>query len=778
MILLINKSEASFFKILICSLFLFSAPQLLAKIPLENFYEVLYPFHETLLDFKTVENCNENEGSCYSTEEFLVTPERFNKLLDATEKNHDVSSPTFLQSSLGRHYRALKNFMEILNNFNSCQEQIPFGTQENIAEQLNRLSDNASSYALNDPCFHENILSSDQMGFFNGVIENQIKNSIILDSLERSIEANLFHREGGNISKEELLNDFCTREDERSLWNKIYSAAMPIWARPKVLATGNLCNHEDKNLLRTLIDRVMKDKLKPEPIDTERVSRNLNNRIQQINNILKNYNQKKAELENEWQEEHKNKIGFCEVTNYGFKPSSSKKCMEKGIGNDLKSLKKEAFYQYRELYANLLQDGMGHLLQTEAIKELTGLDKLERVKFAGFGLLGVQNAALNELDEFTLLEPIDSATVQASVDEVISRTRDQVQELINLRHTSNNENNERKTKDDLEYLLQTNPASAGQVLVNNPGAAHTFCEIVKNIAVKDRNHEYLETATYIGLGVGMTAAFALSAGGVLPVTASITALVAGAAYTVGDSVYLTSQSIKHKRMQRAMLNAFLSGNRDEQSANQIREEEREVLENDHNFWLSLIFGLVDITGIQAATRAGSVMRNLKNMNNFKPTTRENQRLIKLIFGNNEYVKTLQNLQLKYPLGDVEKILTLIAKAPIQKQKNLLNALSQSSENLFSFAQSTVAKNSFTDDQLRFLQNLSGSPSNRASLFNFPAIQKRFLQDIHYKPLLKNLSTEEQNIVGEFILKMELEGKDKNQIIIKIREAINICSGRG
>ena len=755
--------------------------------PLLGKYGSLTPFHENLQDYMPIEVCDEDGKSCRLDMKIEDNPKKFYDLLTLTEQEHNIDSAEFLSSELGRYYQSLKNFVDILENFNSCQDDAPIWTETALKGQLQRLVVNASSGSLSESCLsatNHDVLSSEQMNFFEAAIESQIEEALLLDSLEKSIEARVSFAQRFNHEKvetqsfkDQLLSEFCTKKEKRQGGMRFLSYVLPVWARPERLSDRDICGLEDRVLLDTLVTKVVERKSSPSPMNKEQVVADINDRIHQINDVLKRYSQEKAKLEEQWSQDDKSSVGKYGNSYFMGNPVDHQRRKRKA---ELLRIKKTILNEYYSLYTSLHEEGAGYLLQTEAIKKSANFHGLEKMRPRYMGFLGLEEAVLHHEEDFPPLNTIDHNVAQNAVAESLSRTTDQVQELLDLR---NNSNNQEKSRDNIAYLLQVNPASAGHVLSHNPQFSHTFCVVVQNLAKKQRNREILEPVTYLGLGIGIGLAGLATAGGALPLAATVAAIAAGGAFTVGDVVYQRSQREENRKLQAAMLNAYLSGNRDGQSIAEIRRVWRTTLENDHNVKMALGFGVFDLMGISSAARAGTLLRLGRTIDSFDQTLNINRRLLNRLSQNNDSIKALKNIQRQYSNETVGKLLTLMAKVPDQKQDKLLRSFARSSDNLTGFVQSSIAREFFHADQVKELENLLQNPSRKISSVNphrgessfFIDIPERILTDQDYKRLFKSLSLEEQDITAKAIINLEIEGKSKSQIVTKIKDTIRSCS---
>ena len=724
-----------------------------------------------------VEVCDE-EGECRFDIRLEDRPEKFLRLLKDTQRQKDVHSPEFLASPLGKHYRSLKNFMEIRESFQTCQDNAFAFTQENLGGSLQRFLASASESAgyLSDLCDFRadiNVLSEEQFSLVGDIDDIQkflLERDLIQDSLVRSIEA--------RVSFEQKFNgqDITTPSFRQSLMDDLCRGTVAVSHRRRAARQyqkreRSICSSEDRDILNGLIEqeasKISRLESPPHIMDTSAVSNDINLRINKLNSILRNYNDQKKEQLAQWQRED------AEADYRGRAGQRRQMRARRARREELEAMKREAFERYRKEWGHLHQGGAGGLLHTEAVRQAAKLENLEArdARWLGFG--GFEERVLKNAEEdFPLLETIDGTDASRAVAETMARTKNQVQDLLNRRKREGEESR----KENLIHLLRVNPTSAGFLLMNNPGYADRFCEVAQEIARRERNHNVAETASYVVIGVGIIVATTATVGGAAPLVATIGGVVAGAAFTAGDYIYQRGQAKRHRQQQASILNAYLSGMGDEASINDMRREWEDMLENDYNAKMGLMFGIFDVMGVAPAVRGAAFLNMVRtSLDGLIVPTQKNLRLIYRISGNDAQMNMVKRLFEENPPETVGSLLNFIVELPSRgKQDALLNALSggrAAERNLVDLIQSAPVRQLLSEEEALSLERAVslevGIP---------PVRREEIMTDQRYAPLFGMLdSTEEHGVLVEAITGMQVEGKSKDEIFEHLSNAMTKCS---
>ena len=520
----------------------------MAEEPLQSLlvhYENYYPFHQNLENPMPVDICD--ESGCSREIQVESNIEKFHSLLKKTESQYDIRNTQFVASPLGRYYRALKNFVMIQEELDTCQMQAPLFTKENLSHSLQRLSANVSTGELDNSCqIHQdnNILSDDQFGFASDMIEFQLRNKLILDSLQRSIEARITFEK--KFNKKDIGQDaFVDQFIEEVCQGTVVQNVMTRRGSRQRSVRGDICSSEDKNLLTMTIQEkvasILQSQKQIPTMSAEQVRRDINSKIAEMNSVLQRYNQEQEALKRQWNLENAEDLRTYGNREYLYRVLPQKRRARR---EELTRRKQSALDEYFALYATLHESGAGNLLQTDAIKNAAGISELERVRAKWLGLGGFEPIALQELEaSFPMLKPINHTTSQGAMQESLRRTQSQIVDLLKLRQNGSQSDQ----MEELAYLITVSPLSAGHVLFNNPQYTDTFCKVAQNIAKEKRNQIAMDAGVFLVLGVGMAVAFSTTLGGSMPLTATLAGLISGGGLTVGEYIYQKNEANKIER---------------------------------------------------------------------------------------------------------------------------------------------------------------------------------------------------------------------------------------
>ncbi|MCY4643714.1 MAG: hypothetical protein OXB88_03765 [Bacteriovoracales bacterium] len=730
------------FSLLVGPLFFSFSPSLKAEDLLPR-YEAITPFHLHWQSYRPVEaeGCEKNsEDPCLDIE-LQDNREQFEALLKGTENRYDENDPKFLATPLGRQYQSLKNFMHVQDSFGSCVEEAALGTKGNLSESLDLILGNAA----NTPCPSWGATAPLDKGLSHlvkdvqEIVEEQLEKDLISDSLERSFLAN-----GTFAQMFGRRKDFSAELCRGSLKKK----EATLWGFEIVSSEGDVCDDKDKALLKNLQRSVPIPQAKR--VGPEEVKRDLNAKIEEMNLVLQKYNEDKKALKKKWEEEDER--SRMHPMFLSLRRFSRKK--------ELMRMKKLAL---ENLWGGA-SSPIEQLLKMDAVKKAAGIDQLEKMRLKGMGFGGAELKVLKNEDDFPMLSPIKKDDAAAAMEEVLSRTKGQVQDLLKRQK----DDTVRGRRKNIAHLMISNPLSAGYVLRNNPQYADRFCSVAQNFTKGERNRTALRVGSYVVLGTGIVVGTVASFGGALPLTAVGLGLAAGAGMTVAEASFHQNDAKRHRELQAATLNAYLQSVGNEQSFEQVRENWQKALEADAYARAAWKFGLLDLIGVRPAVKGAQFVRMAKNLKGVDVALKQNRRLINLISKRNDYAKAMKALFENNPKEKVGDLINFMAKLEPDKQKEVLKALPQISNgammgDLPGFERVRAVLNNSELDELKGVVSIK--PQNRA----------RIMGDGLYFPLLKDLSPEEQDVVIEAVISMELKGKNQNQILDRLQKAMGQCS---
>ena len=636
--------------------------------------------------------------------------------------------------------------------FRDAPPRLLFFTEGAVREKLRRIP--LSENECRDSPEGGNLLGDEQIVFMNGIKKAAFSNDLILDSLSRSIETKIFFERKFNKKdidnksfSKSLINDICHGK-------KIDVVA--IWGRWR--QDAQYCSEQDKALLQKLI-KVKAGKIlqaKSKPLSGKQVAQDLSQKITQINEIFKGYNREKDTLEQQWDKEDEkiNKSTKAYRYHEGPKRHAERK-------KELLRLKKSAFDRYRELYASLYEDESGILLQTKAIKKFAKFDELEKVSAKYMGLGGFNTKVLEDMEDFPMLqENIDAATAKKAVQEALGRTKDQVRDLFKRKKIG-------PRMDNLAHLVRVNPVSVGSVLINNPQYSNVLCSVIQEMSRQDRNHSVAETGGYLIIGAGTIAAGIATMGGSLPLTATAAGLLLSAGATMGDYAYQKGQAAKRKKSQADLLNALMAGTGDKKSIDEIREEWKRMLENEYGAWIALGVAPLDILGIRIAVRTlGAAKMASSIVFPSGANAKNNRKLLYRIAETQRYSKGFRKLVDQNSPEKMGEFLNFVSELPRKEQRIVLDNFSNSSD-LAVLARLPQVRQGLTKDQLQNLDQMASQGKSNQKI--------DIVTNNAFAPILKNFSSEEQNVIVEAIQAKKIQGKSEKQILDEIQEAVGKCT---
>ena len=665
-------------------------------------YQSFDPFHEYLQDYMPVQECAQRKNECSWKIKLEDNPQKFDRLLEQTEQQHDVNDKQFIASPLGRRYRSLKNFMDIQENFAACQGSAKTLTGDHLRENLQRVLTNTSTVQLEDLCASpkaDSVLSHQQVDFAEDFIELQLEHELLLDSLERSLEARILFDKKFNKKdirlpsfQKQLLTTLCPQEGGE-----------------------HSCNEEEKNDLNTLIkkqtQKVLRDRT-PSPGSSTNVANNLNSHITQINEILQEYNQKKKELEEQFRENNSEEEKRRVVSNKRAVRQKRKRELSQrrhDFQEELMHLKKEVFDEYQSAYSTHEDREIAALLQTQTIKDSTQIAQLEQTKAKWLGFGGFQHAVLKNENDFPLLSTIDAETARKAMDESLDRTKAQIQELLRRRQKGQNDHGSGSRKErrkNLVYLFTVSPTSTGHVLINNPEYSSTFCKIAQDMARDKRNRNILVKGGFVTLAIAGAGATFITAGTASPAVVALAGAAGGAVYTVSETLYLKNKVKKNHRLQADMLNAYLAGLGDKQSPEDIRKNWQDILESDYHISMAPWFLLADATGaVPIATKGVALFKINRTIKAFSQGSKRHTRLLSNILKNNDSSRAVYKLINRRSETTTREFLNFMSRLSKEKQNVLLKTFSNS-RSLTAFVNSPQTKMTLSQNQFSSLKKIA------------------------------------------------------------------------
>ena len=636
--------------------------------PLLRRYQALLPFHENTYLPVPVEVCRKRgrgkKPVCRLESGKKDNLETFRGLLEDTRRNHPVEDKRFADTPLGRHYRALSNFVAIHDNFSDCREGASWGTRSSLGSGLDRVLSNIPGKAPCREISGKPVIQEDLTKDFAKIISagHEEELQVLGESISREVLKTALEAATRHSGKNGLDKDICDN-------SKSFS-----------------CTWEERELLQKLIPPSGTP-----PLKNTTALKTINEGIGRINSLLDDYSAKKRKLRTQWKK--------ADSAIKGGQRHRSRSRLRPKRKKQLLSLKEEVFSAYRdELVAFHLAGGSGDLLQTRTLRNAAGLDSLEKMMPRWWGILGFDKEVLEKTDDFPKLSPVNAKTVSAAKSESAKRIKRQVLRLLEKRR-------ERHSLEDLGRMLENHPVSVGKALVHNPQHAKLVCLATRQTSREERNKRVAEQATYIGLGVGITAAGVATMGGALPVSAMIGATAVGAGFTAGDYLYQSAQARKGRRIQEELLDSYLAGTGDGRSIREIREEWEQTLESDRNAKIALGFGVFDLMGIAPAARAGAFVRLGKSLEGVDVKLKRHRKLLGTIAANDRFIKGIKNFKAGHPEEFLGRWLNEVSRLPRDKQKRLLELLAKAEGNPGTLTWDTLKKILEKDELLR-LESLS------------------------------------------------------------------------
>lgn len=634
-----------------------------------------HPYHLSIEKEEVSVECKKlprrKEEKCSLVTKRYKDSSELENLLKDVEKEKDVNGEQFLNTEVGKEYKTLKNFLEIQGEFSNCSKDSGFKTADRVDELLGQTLLNISGLSAQRSCKEER------------------KDESELEKLDLSLKDIV---EG---SKPNLLSEFEKKVNEKSiaksleariLFEKKFSPDTYFRREHEQDLLGNICGNICSDLENEMIIKeIFQNKKQAQEIfsfSEDEIYYDVNDRVRMLNTVLETYQQTKKKLRDEWDKEDKE---------YKNSNARQKQIRDHRVGSKrrkiLKDLKKQTYDNFNIQYAALHDGHSGELLQTNLIKDKTGIDKIQKLRSKFFGFGGVTEESLDTLDDFEPLTPIVKEDIPLAVSEAMSRTEKQVRDIL-----SNEREREKlneagltpkkylsKRSETLEKLFYTNPLSVADVLSENPEYAASLCNVASDIAKKERNESILETGAYIVVGGGFLIATVATFGGALTIPAMVGTAAAGLTFTAADYVHHVNKKNEALAKREAVLNAYFSDAGDSKSVKDINDSWRSYAEADANANLILKLGVFDLLAIPSAARAGAFLRFAKQIDNIDLKLEANSKLLKLVASNDDYIKSLRALQKNYPKGRLGNFLGKLALLSKDKQIAVLEKVGKLKE---------------------------------------------------------------------------------------------------
>ncbi|MBT7669908.1 MAG: hypothetical protein HN623_10025, partial [Bdellovibrionales bacterium] len=271
-----------------------------------------------------------------------------------------------------------------------------------------------------------------------------------------------------------------------------------------------------------------------------------------------------------------------------------------------------AYNQYRTLFAQEASSGPGLLLNTDILREQAGTLR-----------------AQEELDEHSTLgqettytypphQPVDTKLVKSGIKEAKGRMQQQIQALAKMERQP-----QADAKNDIKRLITSNPAAAGELLINNPEYAWQMCESINSLGEDIDDKEFWDQTFFWGgmvvggglmlTGIGSGVAAWLIGGSVTAGALGTTAVVAavgGLALGVADTTYYGNSAYQNYLEQERFKNSMLAGTGDPKQVEEIEEELEKFNSNVTIASMALAFSALDLAALKNAIHVVHLSRRV------------------------------------------------------------------------------------------------------------------------------------------------------------------------
>ena len=306
-----------------------------------------------------------------------------------------------------------------------------------------------------------------------------------------------------------------------------------------------------------------------------------------------------------------------------------------------------AYKKYTDLYLKEASTGAGFLLMTDTFRKKVG--KL-RDKDKDFKRRKTIINRDKKVYEYKLHDrEIDFQDIEKGINEIkdgiISKFRSlkSIKDLKDIQDSSLNSQSgdtsfqnriyEGLRDTDIKKLIKQNPASLGDVLIENPEYSDLTCSYIKSISRHDDDSRLAKKYLTGGGSVllvagGVTGIAGWILGATTLATAGITAVTSG---LLLDSLYLTGEAVNSLNESKELKNSFYAGTGDK---NTILEVEKSI---DHfedtkknlaiNIGLTAV-GLTSFRSILQLGKGGKQLKKLKDVNTFLKSIKAGSKLSK------------------------------------------------------------------------------------------------------------------------------------------------------
>ena len=643
-----------------------------------------HPYHRGIKELHLKSKCTskkrarEKECKLIPVEE--DNPKRLVELKELIESQELYSLPNFKDSKVGKLYSELVQFLKVYGQIENCHS-----SNRSYGGRLNKLTNDVQismdSFLNVGSCgikSRDSVLDRSDQKLLGDLIKkldtsSSVQSAIDLDSqvlknnLKLSIQAFAHFEDNSKVNPEKLLSRLC-RKDKKTY-----------------------CSQMQENAVQSVLDEMLNDPTLLKSIHDERgfKQENVNLILEELNKPLVEFNKQKEKLEKKLHE------------TMSKLPSNRRANRSIGMRNTfrdaLKKLKKVAYHEYKKAAAKIKSSSLGELLNTETIAEHTGMKSLEEMEPIFFGIGGYEKKVVHDFKmDIPILKKVDSITLEKARTEALSRSRKQVLETLKSIDAHNDAVEkvsslivEGKTTaevedtflelrgDEIKDSFMYSPQAVGKTLKDRPELMKYACKLLTEIASTEEAKDIARKATYLVVGVGLTTASILTAGGALPVAAMGAALTASITFTAADVGYNRYLANEAALDEQVLISNILIRNGTTSTQEKLVESWKEIQEGNHQSKLAFGMGLFDLLGIPQVVKAGNFIKLSKAVPGIDLDIVENAKLINRIAKNGEQIQAVRKLLHKFPAAEVSRILTSIAKIKDpKKQKEALRLLVQ------------------------------------------------------------------------------------------------------
>ena len=361
------------------------------------------------------------------------------------------------------------------------------------------------------------------------------------------------------------------------------------------------------------------------------------------------------------------------------------------------------FQEYIQTYLHEASSGPGLLLLTDTIKNSAGgLKKLENDQ-----LEEDKNDSHQTEYTFKPHSYVSSSDIIMAKDEAIEQITKQAHKL-NKRDMTKRENEallrqKKKVKwnkveswaseslklnysrkEDIAWLVRTNPSAVGQILIKYPEFLNIVCQAINQIEVQNNKKEKVDQAFLWGglivggglaiTGIGFGAGAALVAGTTASLSlkaAAAATLIAGTAVGALEAGHFSAKTYRHYQDFLDFERAFIAGNSDGQSILKAQKALTDFKSARIEAALSIGFSLANLGVLKAANKLGyvSLSAGRKGLQTLSPKQLE---VLSSIYKAIARPKVASKLR---------EVLKLMGRKGGEKLDQFLTLLSQSSESM-------------------------------------------------------------------------------------------------